>query len=196
MPLTKDQLGQIIEALLFVATEPVTVDRIKEVTGEERSLITEVLTEIQDQYGAHKGVQLVEIAGGYQLVTRPETGLWVKKFLSVKTSSRISKAGLETLAIIAYKQPVTRDDVEKIRGVDCLGVLKTLLERRVIKIIGRRTNSPGLPYLYGTTKEFLISFGLKNLSELPPLKDFPKEEGVQTEQSEKDHYLTVNAQNN
>lgn len=158
---------------------------MKEVTEKDKPFILEGISALKQQYDGHKGVQLVEIGGGYQLVTRPEASPWIKKFLTVKTSGRISKAGLETLAIIAYKQPIVRDEIEQIRGVDCGGVLRTLLERRVIRLLGRKSDCPGMPYLYGTTKEFLSYFGLKGLSDLPPLKEFPREELVDLAHEEK-----------
>lgn len=166
------ELKQIIESLLFVATEPVPVDKIKEVTGMERKTVLEALNELKEHFKSdNHGIQIAEIAGGYQMVTLSENSPWIKKFLTVKTTGRLSKPGLETLAIIAYKQPIIRTEVETIRGVDCGGVIKTLLERRMVKIIGRK-EMPGKPMLYGTTKEFLEYFGLNNLSELPTLKEF------------------------
>jgi segregation and condensation protein B len=113
----------------------------------------------------------VEVAGGYHLVTRPECSPWIKRLEKVKSGLRLSKPALETLAIIAYKQPVIRAEIEQIRGVDSMGVIKTLLERHLIKINGRR-DAVGRPIVYGTTKDFLMNFGLKSLSELPTLRDF------------------------
>lgn len=166
------ELKQIIESLLFVATEPLAADRIKEVTGMERKTVLEALNELMGDFESDShGIQIAEIAGGYQMVTRSENSPWIKKFLTVKTTGRLSKPGLETLAIIAYKQPIIRTEIETIRGVDCGGVVKTLLERRMVKIVGRK-EMPGKPMLYGTTKEFLEYFGLNNLSELPTLKEF------------------------
>lgn len=167
------ELKQIIESLLFVATEPLPVERIKEVTGiSDKKTILLALNEMTDQFKSENhALQIVEIAGGYQMVTLPENSPWIKKFLTVKTVGRLSKPGLETLAIIAYKQPIIRTEVEMIRGVDCGGVIKTLLERRLVRIVGRK-EMPGKPMLYGTTREFLEYFGLNNLSELPTLKEF------------------------
>lgn len=172
----KAQLIAIIEALLFVATEPVTLEKFKEVTEQGKTDILEAVSELRTQYDSHKGVQLASIAGGYQLVSRPESGPWVRKFLTVKTTGRLSKAGIETLSIIAYKQPIVLDEIEKIRGVDCGGVLRTLLEKGLIRFLGRKQDTPGSPYLYGTTKEFLRVFGLNTLSDLPALKDFKEED--------------------
>jgi segregation and condensation protein B len=166
------ELKQIIESLLFVATEPVPVEKIKEVTGAEKKNIIEALNELMAHFRSENhGLQVVEIAGGYQMLTLSENSPWVKKFLTVKSSGRLSKPGLETLAIIAYKQPIIRSEIESIRGVDSGGVIRTLLERRLVKIVGRK-EMPGKPMLYGTTREFLEYFGLSNLSGLPTLKEF------------------------
>lgn len=165
-----------------MSAEPLTVEKTKEVSGEGKELILEGISALKEQYGSHKGVQLVEIAGGLQLVTRPEAAPWIKKYLTVKTTGRLSQAGLETLSIVAYKQPITRDDVEQIRGVDCGGVLRTLLERRMLRLLGRKSDHPGMPFLYGTSKEFLNYFGLKGLPDLPPLNQFPSEDLVPQEE--------------
>jgi segregation and condensation protein B len=166
------ELKQIIESLLFVATEPVPVEKIKEVTGAEKKTILEALNELMAHFRSENhGLQVVEIAGGYQMLTLSENSPWVKKFLTVKSTGRLSKPGLETLAIIAYKQPIIRSEIESIRGVDSGGVIRTLLERRLVKIVGRK-EMPGKPMLYGTTREFLEYFGLSNLSGLPTLKEF------------------------
>ena len=166
------EIKQIVESLLFVATEPLSSERIREVIGNDKKVIHDALKSLMDHYQSQEhGLQLVEVAEGFQLVTRPENSPWIKKFLTVKTTGRLSKPGLETLAIIAYKQPIIRTDIETIRGVDCGGVIKTLLERRMVRIVGRK-EMPGKPMLYGTTREFLEYFGLKNLSDLPTLKEF------------------------
>jgi segregation and condensation protein B len=114
---------------------------------------------------------LAEVAGGYQLATRPENVSWIRKFKSVKVSAKLSKPALETLAIVAYKQPITRMEVEAIRGVNIGGIMRNLMERRLVKIVGKK-DVPGKPMLYGTTLEFLQYFGLKDLSALPTLKEF------------------------
>ncbi|MBI1824565.1 MAG: SMC-Scp complex subunit ScpB [Nitrospirae bacterium] len=166
------ELKQIIESILFVATEPVPVEKIREVTGAEKKTVIQAVNDLISHFRSENhGLQVVEIAGGYQMLTLSENSPWVKKFLTVKTTGRLSKPGLETLAIIAYKQPIIRSEVESIRGVDSGGVIRTLLERRLVKIVGRK-EMPGKPMLYGTTKEFLEYFGLNNLSGLPTLKEF------------------------
>jgi segregation and condensation protein B len=113
----------------------------------------------------------VEVAGGHQLATRPENAAWVRKFKSVKVSSKLSRPALETLAIVAYKQPLTRTEVEAIRGVNIGGIMRNLMERRLVKIVGKN-DVPGKPMMYGTSIEFLQYFGLKDLSALPTLKEF------------------------
>jgi segregation and condensation protein B len=138
--------------------------------------LLELMTNEYEQNG--HGLQLVEVAGGYQLTTKQECAPWIRRLDEIRTASRLSKPALETLAIIAYKQPITRLEIEEIRGVDTSGVIKTLSERRLIKITGRR-EAVGRPLLYGTTKEFLEYFGLRDLSGLPSLKEL--KEIAQTE---------------
>jgi segregation and condensation protein B len=171
------ELKSILESLLFVGTEPLILDPLVSVfalPGQEpvdRPRVLEVLQKLQEEYcEMGRGLQLVEVAGGYQLTTRPENAPWIKQLHAVRTASRLSRPALETLAIVTYRQPVTTPEIEAIRGVDCSGVLKTLLERRLVKIVGRK-EAVGKPMLYGTTQEFLQYFGLRDLSELPPLKD-------------------------
>ena len=162
----------IIESLIFVSETPLSLERIKEVLGEMNKkdlqrLVSELIEEYQQ--AADRGFFLTEVAEGYQFRTRPEYADWIRKLKKTKPSS-LSQPALETLAIIAYRQPVTRMDVEKIRGVDCGGVLRTLLEKKLIHIIGRK-DLPGKPLVYGTSKKFLEVFGLKDLASLPTLKD-------------------------
>jgi segregation and condensation protein B len=167
------ELTAVIEALLFVAGEPISLGRLAEVLeGADTDRIREALDTLRQNYdAAGRGLQIVEVAGGYQIATRSECAPWIKTLEKIKTATRLSRSGLETLSIVAYKQPVTRGEIEAIRGVDSAGVLKTLLERRIVKIVGRREGL-GRPMLYGTTREFLHYFGLKDLSELPALKEF------------------------
>lgn len=167
------ELSAVIEALLFVSGEPIALDKLAQVLeGTDTDRIREALDRLRQNYdAAGRGLQIVEVAGGYQIATRSECSPWIKALEKIKSATRLSRSGLETLAIVAYKQPVTRGEVEAIRGVDSAGVLKTLLERRILKIVGRREGL-GRPMLYGTTREFLHYFGLKDLSELPALKEF------------------------
>jgi segregation and condensation protein B len=166
------QLKAIIESLIFVSETPLSLERMKEVLGEVNKkdlqrLVSELIEEYQQ--AADRGFYLIEVAEGYQFRTRPELADWIRKLKKTKPSS-LSQPALETLAIIAYRQPVTRMDVEKIRSVDCGGVLRTLLEKKLIQIIGRK-DLPGKPLVYGTSKKFLEVFGLKDLASLPTLKD-------------------------
>jgi segregation and condensation protein B len=167
------QLKSAIEALLFVSGNPLSLDRLKglfEETAPEQ-IETQIQALRQEYDGRGAGIMLVEVAGGYQLATRPENVFWIRKFRSVKVSTKLSKAALETLAIVAYKQPITRTEAEAIRGVNIGGILRNLMERRLVKIVGKK-DVPGRPMLYGTTSEFLQYFGLKDLSALPTLKEF------------------------
>jgi segregation and condensation protein B len=184
------QAKAILEALIFVSESPLTLDRMKEVLGgvNKRDLQRLLAEMMEDCRKSERGITLVEVAEGFQFRTRPELGEWVRKLKKVKTSA-LSQPSLETLAIIAYRQPVVRMDVEKIRGVDSGGVLRTLLEKKLIKIIGKK-DVPGKPIVYGTSKRFLEVFGLKDLSELPTLKDLdslgpPSMEGVLPLEEEK-----------
>ena len=167
------QLKSAIEALLFVSNNPLSLDRLKgifeETQPEQIEAQIQALSHEYDERGA--GIMLAEVAGGYQLATRPENVSWIRKFKSVKVSARLSKPALETLAIVAYKQPITRMEVEAIRGVNIGGIMRNLMERRLVKIVGKK-DVPGKPMMYGTTLEFLQYFGLKDLSALPTLKEF------------------------
>jgi len=167
------EVKPILEALFFVSPEPLSIERLEEVLeGKDRTRIQSLLRMMANEYEQNgHGLQLVEVAGGYQLTTKQECAPWIRRMDEIRTASRLSKPALETLAIIAYKQPITRPEIEEIRGVDTSGVVKTLLERRLIKITGRRETA-GRPLLYGTTKEFLGYFGLQDLSGLPSLKEF------------------------
>jgi segregation and condensation protein B len=166
-----DDLKNIIESLLFVAEEPLTLDRIKEVLNlADRKMIRETLNELMGDYEARTGAFVLrEVAGGYRFSSRPEYVPWIKKLIQPKPS-RLSKPALETLAIIAYKQPIIRSDIEHLRGVDCGGVLRMLLERKLIRVLGRK-EIPGRPIIYATTKMFLEVFDLKNLNDLPTPKE-------------------------
>jgi len=166
-----DDLKNIIESLLFVADEPLTIERLKQIiSGAEAKALRAALEELTVDYETRLGgFYLNQVAGGYQIRTRPEYMEWIKRLLQPKPQ-RLSKAALETLAIIAYKQPVIRSDIEQLRGVDCGGVLRVLLERKFIRVLGRK-EIPGRPLIYATTKRFLEVFGLKNLKDLPTPKE-------------------------
>jgi segregation and condensation protein B len=161
------KIKPLVEALLFLAEEPLPPDKIGEIIGVETKEVREALALLQQEYASEeRGLQVMEIAKGYQLGTKPELAPIVEKLFKGEKSYTLSQAALETLAIIAYRQPVTRVDMEAVRGVKVDGVVDTLLKRRFIRTVGRK-DAPGRPILYSTTREFLKYFGLKDLSELP-----------------------------
>ncbi len=173
MILEDQELKSAIEALLFISGSPLPVDKLKALfEGVPPEQIEAQLARLRQDYEERgSGIMLAEVAGGYQLVTRPENAAWIRKFRTAKASTRLSKPALETLAIVAYKQPITRAEVEAIRGVNIGGIMRNLMERRLVKIVGKK-DVPGKPMLYGTTQDFLQYFGLKDLSSLPTLKEF------------------------
>jgi segregation and condensation protein B len=162
-----------MEALLFISGSPVSLDRLgsifEEASPEQLEAQLALLRQECETRGS--GLMLVEVAGGYQLTTRPEYAGWIRKFKSSKGPTKLSRPALETLAIISYKQPITRTEMEAIRGVNVGGIVRNLMERRLVKIVGKK-DVPGKPMLYGTSVEFLNYFGLKDLSALPTLKEF------------------------
>jgi len=167
------QLKAVLEAIIYVAEEPLTLAQISAALEQPADRICELLNQLMADFDhpAH-GVSIREVAGGYKMATKPEHHEAVRNFVkSLKPPLKLSLPALETLAVIAYKQPVTGPEIQEIRGVQGSGVLKTLLERKLIAVAGRK-NVIGKPMLYKTTKEFMIQFGLKDLSELPTLKEF------------------------
>jgi len=164
-------INHIIESLLFVTDDPLTVEKIKNALGmAESGPVRQALKALAQGYEARGGgFYLNQVAGGYQLRTRPEYREWIKRLVQPK-AHRLSRAALETLAIVAYKQPIIRSDIEHIRGVDSGGILRTLLERKLIRVMGRQ-EIPGRPLIYGTAKLFLEVFGLKSLQDLPTPKE-------------------------
>ncbi len=174
----KDSLKPILEAIIFASEPPVSIDRIMNILeGERRDEVKAALKDMLEEFkNSQRGIFLEEVAGGYQFRTRPEFASWIKKLFKIGPQ-KLSKPSMETLAMIAYKQPITRMEIEELRGVDTGGVLKTLMDRNLIKVIGRK-EVPGRPAVYGTTKEFLEVFDLKDLSSLPTLKEIriPEEE--------------------
>jgi segregation and condensation protein B len=172
--LTDETLKAVIEAILYVAPEPVTLDAIvKSLEGEERERVRAKLEELlEDFQRADHGIQIRPVAGGYKFSSKPEHHEVLRKFVkSLKPPIRLSKPALETLAVIAYRQPVTVPEIEAIRGVDCGGVIHTLLEKKLVVTAGRKS-VVGRPILYRTSRDFLVHFGLKDVSELPSLKEF------------------------
>lgn len=166
-------LKGILEALLFVTAEPIPVTRFLALLGAvTKQEVDQALASLRYDYEQEgRGLQLAEVAGGYRIVTKAEFAPWLKRLEKVKAPSKLSRSALESLAIIAYKQPIVRGEVEQIRGVETSGVIRTLLERKLVRIVGRK-EEPGRPIMYGTTKVFLEHFGLRDLSQLPPLREF------------------------
>jgi segregation and condensation protein B len=171
--LPPQEIRAVLEALIFASPQPLTSRQIDQVLeGVPKPAWAAALDGIREAYAREgRGLQLVEVAGGYQITTRPEYNDWVRELLDPKVPTRLSVQALETLAVIAYKQPTTLPEVIALRGVKSGGVIKTLLEKRLIRITGRK-EVVGRPMLYGTTKQFLLHFGLKDLSELPEIEEF------------------------
>ena len=168
-----EDLKKIIETLLFITDRPVKPTRIADVVEHtDAKHVRELIMELQNEYAARgSAVQIVEIGGGFQMSTKPEYGRWVRRLYNEKMTTKLSNAALETLAIIAYKQPITRAEMEAIRGVDVAGPLEKLLERSLVRVVGKK-DTIGRPMVYGTTDEFLRLFGLNKISELPDLQVF------------------------
>ena len=167
------ELAAVLEALLFVSPEPIPVSRLATAIGSvSKAEVEQALRRLeQDLAQEGRGIQLVRLAGGYRLVTKAEYAPWLKRLDKAKAAQKLSRSALESLAIIAYKQPLVRAEIEEIRGVETSGVLRTLLERKLVRIVGRK-EVPGRPIMYGTTKFFLEHFGLQDITQLPPLREF------------------------
>jgi segregation and condensation protein B len=172
------ELKSILEALIFASPEPLTPKAIHKILdAEPKEDVQTALAELKRDYENRGGLQLVEVAGGYQIVTRPDLHEWVRRLFHERSSQKLTVQALETLAVIAYRQPVTAAEITDIRGVNTSGVLNTLLERHLIKIVGRK-QVVGRPFMYATTKEFLIRFGLNDLSDLPKVEDMAEALGL------------------
>lgn len=167
-----DKMKNIIEALLFASDTPITIQKLKEILEVDSVKdIREGIDDLQNHYSQTKSAMtIIEVAGGFQIASREDYASYVQKLYKGRQASRLTQRALETLAIIAYKQPITKHEIENIRGVNVDGVVKTLLERNLVSIEGRE-KAPGNPLLYGTTKYFLEYFGLKSLESLPKLKE-------------------------
>ncbi|HQU83365.1 MAG TPA: SMC-Scp complex subunit ScpB [Pyrinomonadaceae bacterium] len=166
------EIVSIVEALIFVADEPITVKTLADVLEEDRETIEAAVEQLKEEYEQREGgLQLREIAGGWQISTRTEYHEEVRQYLKTRPSAKLSLAALETLAVIAYKQPVTIPEILEIRGVQSASAIKTLLEKRLIITKGHK-ETVGRPMMYGTSKDFLLQFGLKDLTELPSIEDF------------------------
>jgi segregation and condensation protein B len=165
------ELKAIVEALIFASPEPLTPKMLfKLLADEPKEDVSATIQALKADYETRPGLQFVEVAGGYQIVTRTELHEWVRRLFHERSTQKLTVQSLETLAVIAYKQPITSLEIGEIRGVNTSGVLSTLLERHLVKIVGRK-NVVGRPFLYATTKEFLIRFGLNDLSDLPKIED-------------------------
>jgi segregation and condensation protein B len=176
---TSAELKAIVEALIFASPDPLTPKAIcKILEGEPKEDVEAAIAALRADYERPGGLQLVEVAGGYQIVTRTDLHEWVRRLFHERTTQRLTVQALETLAVIAYKQPITALEVSEIRGVNTSGVLTTLLERHLIKIVGRK-QVVGRPFMYATTKEFLIRFGLNDLGDLPKVEDMTEALGLE-----------------
>ena len=172
----REEIKAIIENILLAADQPVSEAQFKNLFGDEVEKVSfkSVLEELIDEYNS-RNLQILQVAEGYQLCTRHDYSNWVRKFLKFDKTRKLSQPSLDTLSIIAYKQPLTKTEVEEIRGVDSSGVVRTLLEKKIISPGGRK-KVPGRPIMYRTTRKFLEYFGLKDLSDLPTLEDFKESE--------------------
>lgn len=172
---TTGEIKPIIETLLFVSNQPISEEKICEILElDDKKLARQAIVELQMEYEmSGRAISIVEIAGGFLINTKPQYAEYIKRLYKSKVIARLSRQALETVSIIVYKQPITRLEIESIRGVNVGGVLETLLERKLIKIRGRK-DTIGRPLLYGTTNDFLQYFGLKDLTELPKLEEIPE----------------------
>ncbi len=174
------ELKAIVEALIFASPDPLTFKAMtKLLSGEPSEDLQAAIAELKQDYARPGGLQLVEVAGGYQIVTRSDLHEWVRRLFHERSTQRLSVQALETLAVVAFRQPVTALEIAEIRGVNTSGVMNTLLERHLIKIVGRK-RVVGRPFLYATTKEFLIRFGLNDLTDLPKVEDMAEALGIES----------------
>jgi segregation and condensation protein B len=179
MPMTAEEIRGAVQAILFVAGEPVSIEQLSDALGGEPpeaiAAEVELLRAAFDQEGS--GIVLEQTGGGFRFASRPAFDPYLRKFFHRQSEARLSMAGLETLAIVAYRQPITAPEINEIRGVNSAGVLRTLLDRRMVRVAGRKP-VVGSPFLYRTTKEFLVHFGLNNIQDLPRLEEFSEMLGV------------------
>lgn len=171
--MSEDNVKSVIEALLFASEKPLLVEQVKEVLGHlEMEEIKRLLGELSAEYQeAGRGMRIVEVAGGFQMVTASDFAPFLRKLYKQRKSERLSKSALETLAIVAYKQPVTRHEIGSIRSVNVDNMVKSLLDKGLIRVSGRK-KTPGRPFVYATTRLFMEYFGLKSLAELPKFEEF------------------------
>jgi len=183
----ENRLKEIIESLIFMSLEPLTLEKIKGVLTEfnERE-IEQAINELLETFVTNeRGIQIIQAAGGYLFSTKPEHNSWIKRLLRLERKNRLSSAALETLSAIAYHQPITLAEISALRGVDSSHTLKTLLQKRLVKIVGRK-KSPGNPLIYRTSEKFLAYFGLNNIKDLPSPEEMSKileEENISEEDS-------------
>jgi segregation and condensation protein B len=174
------ELKAIVEALIFASPDPLTPKALlKLLDNEPKEDVLAAVEELKQDYERPGGLQLVEVAGGYQIVTRPDLHEWVRRLFHERSTQKLSVQALETLAVIAYRQPITAIEITEIRGVNTSGVLNTLLERHLVKIVGRK-QVVGRPFMYATTKEFLIRFGLKDIGDLPKVEEMAESLGIES----------------
>ncbi|MFH1130143.1 MAG: SMC-Scp complex subunit ScpB [Pseudomonadota bacterium] len=178
------RLKSILESLIFASDRPITIKQLQELTGAKNEELKEILSDLELEF-KESGIQLIAVGGGHQFRTNPENANWVKKLLAGRPA-RLTRPMLETLAIVAYRQPVTRPEIEDIRGVDSGSTLRVLLERSLLRIVGRKEEA-GRPILYGTSKFFLEFFNLQGLKDLPPLSDFTELTEEHEQQVEMEH---------
>ncbi len=181
-PASREELLAALEGLIFVSGEPITPAEMRQALGIDEMTLRGALAELMRAHeGPERGLRLEEVAGGVRLATRPEVAPFLRRLARLRHRRRLSQAGLETLAVIAYRQPITGPEIEAIRGVSPDAALETLLEKRLIRILGRK-QVVGRPILYGTSKEFLVHFGINELEDLPPIEEFEaafaREEGL------------------
>jgi segregation and condensation protein B len=171
--LDEQEIKGILEALLHVSHEPLTLDKLVSIfEGQPKVIVQNALRALQHDYDQEgRGLKIAELSGGFVMVTRPDCAPWIARLAKAKPTPKVSRSALETLAIVAYRQPLVRSEIEQIRGVETSGVLRTLLDQKLLRIVGRK-DVPGRPMMYGTTKQFLQRFGLKDLKDLPPLREF------------------------
>jgi len=169
----ENNLKSAVEALIFASEKPITIDQIKKVLGNlDFVAIKKILEELKDEYDSfNRGIRIIEIAGGFQMITCTTYAPFLKKLFKNRYNDKLSKPALESLAIIAYKQPLTKAEIESLRSVNVDGVMKSLVDKNLIRICGRK-KVPGRPFVFGTTRQFLEHFGLKSLQDLPKMEDF------------------------
>ena len=169
----ENNLKSAVEALIFASEKPVTIEQIKKALGNlDSASVNNIIDELKNEYDSgNRGIRIIEIAGGFQMITRTAYAPFLKKFFKNRYSDKLSKPALESLAIIAYKQPLTKTEIESLRNVNVDGVMKNLIDKNLIRICGRK-KVPGRPFVFGTTREFLEHFGLKSLQDLPKMEEF------------------------